>query len=68
MAETPKLDALKLDPKAPRKPKLRYQDRPEIAETFADSIRSCVFDGQLGAALKKAGTVDQPARPEQPKK
>ena len=24
--------------------------------------------GQLGAALKKAGTVDQPAQPEQPKK
>jgi hypothetical protein len=42
-----KSDALKIDPKAPRKPKLRYQDRPEIGETFADSIRSCVFDGQL---------------------
>jgi hypothetical protein len=47
MAEAPKPDALKVDPKTPRKPKLRYQDLPEIGETFADSIRSCVFDGQL---------------------
>jgi hypothetical protein len=47
MPETPKSDPAKLEPKAPRKPKLRYQDRPEISETFADSIRSCVFDGQL---------------------
>ena len=31
----------------PRPPKLRYQDRPEISETFTDSIRSCVFDGQV---------------------
>ena len=31
----------------PRQPKLRYQDRPEINETFADSIRSCIFDGQV---------------------
>jgi hypothetical protein len=47
MAEATKPDALKTDPKALRKPKLRYQDRPEVGETFADSIRSCVFDGQL---------------------
>lgn len=47
MAEAPKPDALKVDQKIPRKPKLRYQDRPEIGETFADSIRSCIFDGQL---------------------
>ncbi len=30
-----------------RQPKLRYQDRPEINEAFTDSIRSCVFDGQV---------------------
>ena len=30
-----------------RQPRLRYQDRHELSETFADSIRSCVFDGQL---------------------
>jgi hypothetical protein len=28
------------------RPKLRYQDRPEIGETFTDSIRTCIFDGQ----------------------
>jgi hypothetical protein len=33
--------------KAPRQPKLRYQDRPEVNEVFTDSIRSCVFDGQV---------------------
>ncbi len=32
---------------ANRQPKLRYQDRLDLAETFADSIRSCVFDGQV---------------------
>jgi hypothetical protein len=35
--------------KAPalRQPKLRYQDRPEVSEVFADAIRSCIFDGQV---------------------
>jgi hypothetical protein len=32
---------------AVRQPKLRYQDLPELPETFSDSIRSCVFDGQM---------------------
>ncbi|HWM47614.1 MAG TPA: hypothetical protein VNR11_11965 [Xanthobacteraceae bacterium] len=32
---------------ASRQPRLRYQDRHDLDETFADSIRSCVFDGQL---------------------
>jgi hypothetical protein len=32
---------------APRQPKLRYQDRVDVGETFADSIRSCIFDGQV---------------------
>jgi hypothetical protein len=31
---------------APR-PKLRYQDIPELAETFADSIGQWIFDGQM---------------------
>jgi hypothetical protein len=26
--------------------KLRYHDRPDLPETFTDSIRSCMFDGQ----------------------
>ena len=46
MAEAPKVEVPKVDPKA-RQPKLRYQDRTEVGETFADSIRVCVFDGQL---------------------
>jgi hypothetical protein len=33
--------------KTARAPKLRYQDRPEVSEVFTDSIRSCVFDGQV---------------------
>src|SRR5262249_61330609 len=46
MVEAPKVEVPKIDPKA-RQPKLRYQDRTEVGETFADSIRVCVFDGQL---------------------
>jgi hypothetical protein len=51
MAEAPKVEAAKveapkIDPKT-RQPKLRYQDRPEVGETFADAIRVCVFDGQV---------------------
>ena len=45
-ADTPKADMPGAKPGA-RTPKLRYQDRPELSETFADSIRSCVFDGQV---------------------
>ena len=29
-----------------QKPAIRYVDRPDCAETFADSIHSVVFDGQ----------------------
>lgn len=32
---------------ATKQPKLTYQDLPELPETFSDSIRSCVFDGQM---------------------
>lgn len=28
------------------KSKIRYQNRPEVAEQFADSIRGLTFDGQ----------------------
>jgi len=33
--------------KTVRSPKLRYQERVDIGETFADSIRTCIFDGQV---------------------
>jgi hypothetical protein len=36
-----------VQPTTARQPRLRYQDRQDLTETFADSIRSCVFDGQL---------------------
>lgn len=47
MAEAPRSEAPRVDPQTARQPKSRYQDRPEIGEIFTDSIRSCVFDGQL---------------------
>lgn len=31
---------------AANRQKLRYHDRPDLPETFTDSIRSCMFDGQ----------------------
>ena len=45
-SQAPSIGAPRTDAKA-RQPKLRYQDRPEVNEIFADSIRVCVFDGQL---------------------
>jgi hypothetical protein len=32
--------------KAPATTEVRYIDRPDLAETFADSINSVTFDGQ----------------------
>ena len=40
--------------------KLRYHDRPEISETFADSIRSCVFDGQNARIEFTVGRFEDP--------
>ena len=45
---------------APRPPKLRYQDRPEISETFTDSIKSCVFDGQVMRIEFTVARFDEP--------
>jgi len=30
----------------PFNPKTRFEDRPEISETFADSVHGLIFDGQ----------------------
>ena len=38
--------AEKVGATAPR-PKLRYQDIPQLGETFADSIGQWIFDGQM---------------------
>ena len=51
------------DPKAPTtaaRPKLRYLDRPELGETFSDSIRSCMFDGQNVRIEFTVGRFDDP--------
>jgi hypothetical protein len=42
------------------RPKLRYCDRPEVSETFADSIRSCAFDGQNVRIEFTVGRFDDP--------
>jgi hypothetical protein len=45
---------------SPRQPKLRYQDRVDIDEVFADSIRSCVFDGQVARIEFTVSRLDDP--------
>ena len=46
-------------------PTIRYLDRPEIAETFADSVTGVVFDGQT-LRLKFAVTRLDEIKPETP--
>lgn len=60
MAEDPKAETGRLDPRTARAPKLRYQDRPDINEVFADSIRTCVFDGQLMRVEFTVARFDDP--------
>ncbi len=45
------------------RPKFRYQDRPEVSETFADSIHTCVFDGQNARIEFTVGRVDESGVP-----
>ena len=58
MADAPK----PLEPvaRSARQPKLRYQDRPDVGEVFADSIRSCVFDGQVMRVEFTVARFDDP--------
>jgi len=44
----------------PRLPKLRYQDRVDVDEVFADSIRSCVFDGHVARIEFTVSRLDDP--------
>jgi hypothetical protein len=60
MAEAPKAETAKPDARTARAPKLRYQDRPDVSETFADSIRTCVFDGQLMRVEFTVARFDDP--------
>jgi hypothetical protein len=51
---------------AARRPKLRYEDNPHLAETFADSIGPWFFDGQTlrieftVSRLDEAAVADKP--------
>jgi hypothetical protein len=56
--DKPKSEAAAI--KANSKPKLRYHDRLELSETFADSIRSCIFDGQAARIEFTVGRFDDP--------
>lgn len=55
-------------PTTPPKPKfdLRYSDRPEISETFADSVERMYFDGntlRLEFVVTRFDDPKPPARP-----
>jgi len=47
-------------------PKLRYQDIPDLKETFADSIGQWIFDGQLLRIEFTVTRLDPGGTPEQP--
>jgi hypothetical protein len=47
-------------------PKLRYQDIPDLKETFADSIGQWIFDGQMLRIEFTVTRLDPGAAPEQP--
>jgi hypothetical protein len=47
-------------------PKLRYQDIPDLKETFADSIGQWIFDGQMLRIEFTVTRLDPGGTPEQP--
>lgn len=57
---------------APKEPAFRYQDAPELMETFADSIGQCYFDGDslriefLVSRLDAGAAAEQPTRTKRP--
>lgn len=44
---------------------VRYIDRPEISETFVDSIGLCIFDGNSVRAELCVDRLDKPKPPKQ---
>jgi hypothetical protein len=50
---------------APR-PRLRYQDIPQLSETFADSIGQWIFDGQMLRIEFTVTRLDPGGSPDQP--
>jgi hypothetical protein len=53
-------------PKTPIQPNLRYVDRPEIAEAFADSLEKFVFDGGILRMEFTVTRYDDPKPPAAP--
>jgi hypothetical protein len=47
-------------------PKLRYQDIPDLPETFADSIGQWIFDGQMLRIEFTVTRLDPGVSPDQP--
>jgi hypothetical protein len=50
----------------PQRPKYRYVDRPDVSETFADTIEHVFFDGQTLRLEFCVSRLDEPAPPAQP--
>lgn len=47
-------------------PQTRFVDRPEVCETFADSIRAISFDGQTLRMEFCVSRMDEPKSPKPP--
>jgi len=50
----------------PQRPTYRYIDRPEISETFADTIESAFFDGQtlrIEFSVSRLDPLQPPSEP-----
>jgi len=43
-----------------------YFDRPDVSETFVDSLEKCLFDGSVVRLEFVVNRVDQPQPPQQP--
>jgi len=50
----------------PFNPQIRFEDRPEISETFADSIHGLIFDGQTMRIEFCTTRMDPPQPPMEP--
>jgi hypothetical protein len=50
----------------PQRPSYRYIDRPEISETFADTIESVLLDGQTLRIEFSVNRLDLPQQPSEP--
>jgi hypothetical protein len=50
----------------PFNPKTRFEDRPEISETFADSIHGLIFDGQTMRIEFSVTRMDPPEPSKEP--